>query len=268
MTDRKQLDAQLTTTFSHAQNETVHHADSVESLKKLLASDSSDIVTAMVQKFQERTDKFEFPLLNESHKIIVLADEAHRTQYGALGAAINTAIPNAPRIAFTGTPLIKTQKTASAFGSYIDTYTIEEAVKDGATIQILYEGREAALRVVGDSLDSLFDEYFADRTDEEKAEIKRKFGTNRAVLEAPKRIHRVSMDILKHYREFIQPNGFKAMVVASSRHAAILYKEQLDKLDGPESAVIISGDHNDEQRFWDHTDATSKRNKSKTLRNP
>jgi type I restriction enzyme, R subunit len=268
LTDRKQLDAQLTTTFSHAQNETVHHANSVESLKKLLASDSSDIVTAMVQKFQERTDNFEFPLLNESHKIIVLADEAHRTQYGALGAAINTAIPNAPRIAFTGTPLIKTQKTASAFGSYIDTYTIEEAVKDGATIQILYEGREAALRVVGDSLDSLFDEYFADRTDEEKAEIKRKFGTNRAVLEAPKRIHRVSMDILKHYREFIQPNGFKAMVVASSRHAAILYKEQLDKLDGPESAVIISGDHNDEKRFWDHTDATKQKKQIEDFKKP
>jgi len=268
LTDRKQLDAQLTTTFSHAQNETVHHADSVESLKKLLASDSSDIVTAMVQKFQERTDNFEFPVLNESHKIIVLADEAHRTQYGALGAAINTAIPNAPRIAFTGTPLIKTQKTANAFGSYIDTYTIEEAVKDGATIQILYEGREAALRVVGDSLDSLFDEYFADRTDEEKAEIKRKFGTNRAVLEAPKRIHRVSMDILKHYREFIQPNGFKAMIVASSRHAAILYKEQLDKLDGPESAVIISGDHNDGQRFWDHTDATKQKKQIEDFKKP
>ena len=268
LTDRKQLDAQLTTTFSHAQNETVHHANSVESLKKLLASDSSDIVTAMVQKFQERTDNFEFPLLNESHKIIVLADEAHRTQYGALGAAINTAIPNAPRIAFTGTPLIKTQKTASAFGSYIDTYTIEEAVKDGATIQILYEGREAALRVVGDSLDSLFDEYFADRSDEEKAEIKRKFGTNRAVLEAPKRIQRVSMDILKHYREFIQPNGFKAMVVASSRHAAILYKEQLDKLNGPESAVIISGDHNDEQRFWDHTDATKQKKQIEDFKKP
>jgi type I restriction enzyme, R subunit len=268
LTDRKQLDAQLTTTFSHAQNETVHHADSVESLKKLLASDSSDIVTAMVQKFQERSDNFEFPVLNESHKIIVLADEAHRTQYGALGAAINTAIPNAPRIAFTGTPLIKTQKTTSAFGSYIDTYTIEEAVKDGATIQILYEGREAALRVVGDSLDSLFDEYFADRTDEEKAEIKRKFGTNRAVLEAPKRIHRVSIDILKHYREFIQPNGFKAMVVASSRHAAILYKEQLDKLDGPESAVIISGDHNDEQRFWDHTDATKQKKQIEDFKKP
>jgi len=268
LTDRTQLDSQLTSTFNNAQGETIRHADSVKSLKELLTSDASDIITAMVQKFQESADEFEFPVLNESEKIIVLADEAHRTQNGALGAAINTALPNAPRIAFTGTPLIKSQKTTSTFGSYIDTYTIEQAVKDGATIQILYEGREAMVRVTGDSLDSLFDEYFADRSDEEKAAIKQKFGTNRAVLEAPQRIRRVSMDILKHYREHIQPNGFKAMIVTSSRNAAVLYKEALDKLEAPQSAVIISGDHNDEKRFWEHTDGAKQKNHIKNFKKP
>jgi len=268
LTDRTQLDSQLTSTFSKAQGETVHHADSVKSLKELLSSDASDIITAMVQKFQESADEFEFPVLNESEKIIVLADEAHRTQYGALGAAINTALPNAPRIAFTGTPLIKSQKTTSTFGSYIDTYTIEEAVKDGATVQILYEGREAILRVTGDSLDGLFDEYFADYSEDEKAAIKKKFGTNRAVLEAPQRIRRVSMDILKHYREHIQPNGFKAMIVTSSRNAAVLYKEALDKLEAPQSAVIISGDHNDEKRFWDYTDGSKQKKQIEDFKKP
>jgi type I restriction enzyme R subunit len=268
LTDRTQLDSQLTSTFNNAQGETIRHADSVKSLKELLTSDASDIITAMVQKFQESADEFEFPVLNESEKIIVLADEAHRTQYGALGAAINTALPNAPRIAFTGTPLIKSQKTTSTFGSYIDTYTIEEAVKDGATVQILYEGREAVLRVTGDSLDGLFDEYFADRSEDEKAAIKKKFGTNRAVLEAPQRIRRVSVDILKHYREHIQPNGFKAMIVTSSRNAAILYKEALDKLEAPQSAVIISGDHNDEKRFWDYTDGSKQKKQIEDFKKP
>ncbi|MDB2646787.1 type I restriction endonuclease subunit R [Pseudomonadales bacterium] len=268
LTDRTQLDNQLTSTFSKAQGETVHHADSVKSLKELLSSDASDIITAMVQKFQESADEFEFPVLNESEKIIVLADEAHRTQYGALGAAINTALPNAPRIAFTGTPLIKSQKTTSTFGSYIDTYTIEEAVKDGATVQILYEGREAMLRVTGDSLDGLFDEYFADYSEDEKAAIKKKFGTNRAVLEAPQRIRRVSMDILKHYREHIQPNGFKAMIVTSSRNAAVLYREALDKLEAPQSAVIISGDHNDDKRFWDYTDGSKQKKQIEEFKKP
>ena len=88
----------------------VHHADSVKSLKELLDLMHHDIITAMVQKFQERTGALDFPVLNESEKIIVLADEAHRTQYGTLGAAIILALPNAPRIAFTGTPLIKTSE--------------------------------------------------------------------------------------------------------------------------------------------------------------
>ena len=254
ITDRTQLDTQLTATFQNTQSETVHLAQSVRDLKDLLQNDSSDIVTAMVQKFQESADENEFPVLNESDKIIVLADEAHRTQYGTLGAAINVGLPNAPKIAFTGTPLIKSEKTTNEFGSYIDTYTIEQSVEDGATVQILYEGREARINVTGDSLDGLFDEYFGDKSEEEQAEIKRRYGNTKAVLEAPQRVRRVCIDILKHYREFIQPNGFKAMIVTSSRYVAITYKEMLDELDAPESAVIISGDHNDDKRYWQYTD--------------
>ena len=268
ITDRTQLDEQLTSTFRNAQGATVRHADSVKSLKEMLASDSSDIITAMVQKFQEKADDFVFPLLNASDKIIVLADEAHRTQYGTLGAAINSALPNAPRIAFTGTPLIKSGKTTNSFGTYIDKYTIEQAVQDGATIQILYEGREAAVKVTGDSLDSLFEEYFSSHTEEEKAKIKQKYAIERAILEAPQRIRRVCIDILKHYKEHIQPNGFKAMIVTSSRNAAILYKEQMDELGSPEAAVIISGDHNDEKRFWEHTEKTKHKKQIEDFKKP
>jgi type I restriction enzyme R subunit len=222
----------------------------------------------MVQKFQEHSDQTELPTLNDSDKIIVLADEAHRTQYGTLGAAINIALPNAPKIGFTGTPLIKSQKTTFEFGKYIDTYTIEQAVQDGATVQILYEGREPAVRVTGDSLDSLFDEYFSERTEDEKAAIKKKFGTSQAILEAPQRIRRVCIDILKHYREHIQPNGFKAMIVTSSRNAAITYKEQLDELESPETAVIISGDHNDDKKFWEYTDGTKHKKQIEDFKKP
>jgi type I restriction enzyme R subunit len=199
ITDRTQLDQQLTAQFERAQGETVYAATSVAKLKELLAKDSADLVTATVQKFQESGEELEFPVLNTSERIIVLADEAHRTQYGALGVAINSGLPNAPKIAFTGTPLISSQKTSHEFGSYIDTYTIEEAVADGATCQILYEGREAKTKVTGDSLDTLFNEYFADRTPEDKAAIKKKYGTEQAVLEASQRIRWVCIDLLKHY---------------------------------------------------------------------
>ena len=268
LTDRTQLDDQLTGTFINTQGETVHHVNSAKELRALLSKDSSDIVTVMMQKFQDGTDDLAFPVLNESEKIIVFADEAHRSQYDTLGAAINTALPNAPRIAFTGTPLIKAHKTTNAFGSYIDTYTIEQAVKDGATVQILYEGREPGLRVTADSLDGLFDQCFEDKTDGEKAEIKKRYGTSQAVLEAPQRISRVCTDIVKHYREHIRPNGFKAMIVTSSRHAAILYKEALDKLDAPESAVIISGDHNDEKRYREYTDRSKHKKQIEDFKKP
>jgi type I site-specific restriction-modification system R (restriction) subunit len=104
--------------------------------------------------------------------------------------AINTGLPNAPKIAFTGTPLIKSRKTYNEFGPYIDTYTIEQAVEDGATVQILYEGREAQTKVTGDSLDRLFDEYFQDKSVEEKAAIRRKYGTEHTLLQAIARVNR------------------------------------------------------------------------------
>ena len=243
LTDRTQLDGQLTATFRNAQGESVLNASSVSHLKDLLARDASDLVTATIQKLQE--GDFGYSCLNDSDRIIVLADEAHRTQYGTLGAAINTALPNAPKIAFTGTPLITTEKTTQEFGGYIDTYTIEQAVADGATCQILYEGREATTKVTGDSLDALFDRYFQDKTPEEKAAIKKKYGTEKAVLEAPQRIEWVGLDLVGHYRSTILPNGFKGILVTGSREAAVTYKQKLDQIPGaPESAVVISGDHN------------------------
>lgn len=256
ITDRTQLDEQLSKTFRDAQGETVYNAGSVAELKTLLKKESSDLVTAMVQKFSdmEKQDAEGFADLNPSDKIIVLADEAHRTQFGGLAMTINAALPNAPKIGFTGTPLLKTQKMDQAFGGYVDQYKINEAVDDGATVRILYEGREVQTEVAGDSLDKLFDEYFGDYSDDEKREIKKKYGVEKAVREAPARIRWVCLDLLKHYREHIQPNGFKAMIVVGSRHAATVFKQTLDDLGAPPSEVIISGDHNDEQYIAKHTD--------------
>ncbi|MCL1077277.1 type I restriction endonuclease subunit R [Parashewanella spongiae] len=265
ITDRTQLDEQLSSTFRDTQGETVYNATSVAKLRELLKKDSSDLVTAMVQKFQDAEKEAATSLingdvdnaftdLNTSDKIIVLADEAHRTQFGGLAMVINAALPNAPKIGFTGTPLLKTQKMGNAFGGYIDQYKINEAVDDGATVRILYEGREVITDVSSKSLDKLFEEYFADYSKEEQREIKKKYGVERAVREAPARIRWVCIDLLKHYREHIQPDGFKAMIVTGSRHAAALYKKTLDELGAPPSEVIISGDHNDEAYLAQYTD--------------
>ncbi|WP_372377927.1 type I restriction endonuclease subunit R [Vibrio natriegens] len=262
ITDRTQLDEQLSNTFRDAQGETVYNAGSVNELKELLKKDSSDLVTAMVQKFsdlekeQEKQSKADegFKDLNPSEKIIVLADEAHRTQFGGLAMTINAALPNAPKVGFTGTPLLKTQKMGQAFGGYIDEYKINQAVEDGATVRLLYEGREVKSEVAGESLDKLFEEYFGEYTEEEQREIKKKYGVERAVREAPARIRWVCLDLLKHYKEHIRPDGFKAMIVVGSRHAAAIFKKTLDELGAPPSEVIISGDHNDKQYIAKYTD--------------
>ncbi len=267
LTDRTQLDKQLTNTFRGAQGETVLNAKSVSELKELLRKDSSDLVTSTIQKLEE--DELDFSCLNYSDRIVVLTDEAHRTQYGTLGAAINSALPNAPKIAFTGTPLISSQKTVNEFGAYIDQYTIEQAVADGATLQILYEGREALTKVTGNSLDALFERYFKEKTPEEKNAIKKKYGTERAVLEAPKRIEWVALDLVEHYREKIMPNGFKVMIVTSSREAAVTYKKKLDEIpDAPDSAVIISGDHNDPPEMMRWTNKTEHQKAIENFKKP
>lgn len=262
ITDRTQLDEQLSNTFRDAQGETVYNAGSVAQLKELLKKDSSDLVTAMVQKFSDLEKEQEkqkgvaagFADLNPSDKIIVLADEAHRTQFGGLAMTINAALPNAPKIGFTGTPLLKTQKMGQAFGGYIDEYRINQAVEDGATVKLLYEGREVISEVAGESLDKLFEEYFGDYTEEEQREIKKKYGVEKAVREAPARIRWVCIDLIKHYKERIRPDGFKAMIVVGSRHAAAIFKKTLDELGAPPSEVIISGDHNDKAYIAQYTD--------------
>ena len=268
VTDRTQLDSQLSATFGNAQSETIYNAKSVADLKELISKDSSDLVTAMVQKFQDAEAEGDFKDLNPSDKIIVLADEAHRTQFGNLAATINAALPNAPKIGFTGTPLLKTQKMDQAFGGYIDQYKINEAVEDGATVRIIYEGRQVQTDVVGDSLDALFEEYFKDYSPEEKKEIKKKYGVERAVREAPARIRWVCIDLLKHYREKIQPNGFKGMIVVGSRYAATLFKTTLDDLGAPPSEVVISGKHNDEPIYAPYTNSAHHKQVIKNFTKP
>ena len=253
VTDRTDLDKQLSNTLKRCLAEDVHRAKSVKGMKRLLKNDASDIVSCMVQKFRGDDDG-KPERLNESDKVILMVDEAHRSQYSSLAMLLNYGLPNAVKIGFTGTPLIKSQKTSSEFGSYIDTYKIDEAVRDGATVQIIYEGHDANTKVTGDSLDKLFEKYFADLPKEEVAEIIKKYGKESTVLEAPKRVEMVCFDILEHYRTHIQPDGFKAMIVCPSRRSAITYHETLQKLGAPESAVIISSDHNDGEFFRKYTE--------------
>ncbi|MDH6086198.1 type I restriction endonuclease subunit R [Umezakia ovalisporum] len=174
------------------------------------------------------TETEQFPILNDSEDILVLVDEAHRTQASQLHANLMAALRNCARIGFTGTPIVagKRKRTYEIFGEFIDRYTIQQSEADGATVPILYEGRTAEAEVAdGRSLDQLFEDMFRHRTPEELAAIRAKYATEGNVLEAPKLIAAKAEDMLRHYVETVLPNGFKAQVVASSRLAAVRYQQ-------------------------------------------
>jgi type I restriction enzyme R subunit len=271
ITDRTQLEEQLTDT-SQGIGQTVKVATSIARLKELLATDSPDLVMAMIHKFQERDLREIFPRLNDSPHILLMVDEAHRSQYKLLGANLERALPNAARVAYTGTPIDKTERT---FGDYIDKYTMRQSIADKTTLEIVYEGRTHNAEVADRAgMDQHFADVFSDYNLRERLQILG-FGSRDAYLEAEATIRAKAADMVEHHVRFVFPNGFKAQVVAVSREAAARYKVALDaalavkvaelekrnphainvdRLRSLETAVVISGSHNDLPHIKAYTD--------------
>lgn len=175
-----------------------------------------------------------FGVVNASDRILLMVDEAHRTQGSDLGDNLFEAFPNAARVAFTGTPLITEQhgnrRTVKRFGEYIDTYKLMDAVNDGATLQILYEGRTAETALQDKhGFDTKFEDLFRTRTEEELLAIKKKYGATGDILEAEKRIEAIAVDLVNHYIDNVLPDGFKAQVVCHSKLAALRYQKAIRK---------------------------------------
>lgn len=291
--DRVDLEDQLATTATIIGGR-VNTIESRKGLREHLSTDSSDINMVMVHKFQLRDEtlpntvaealgtyqamptKQTFGVVNNSSRIVLMIDEAHRTQGSDLGDNIFEAFPNAARIAFTGTPLITerhgAKKTHKRFGTYIDEYKLMDAVKDGTTLQILYEGRTSD-DALNDKhgFETRFENLFKGRSDEEILAIKKKYGATGDIQEAENRINAIGKDIVKHYLEHIYPNEFKAQVVCFSKLAAVRYQTaihfalrehvevlkaeaypdlaQIKRIEFLKAAVVISGDGTNEAAY-------------------
>ncbi len=184
-----------------------------------------------------------FGVVNNSQKVLIMIDEAHRTQRtgqdkASLSDNLFDAFPNATRLAFTGTPLIADHHddpTWKRFGNnpdepYIDEYKLQDAVDDGATLQILYEGKTAETAIYDKhGFDTKFENLFKDRTDEEIAAIRQRYGATGDILEAEDRIEEIANDLVKHYVQKVLPSGYKAQVVCSSKQAALHYQTYIRK---------------------------------------
>jgi type I restriction enzyme R subunit len=262
ITDRTQLEQQLAETCQSI-GFSVKVAESISKLKELLRAETSDLVMAMIHKFREADLTETFPQLNASPYILVMTDEAHRSQYKLLGANLDKGIPNAAKIGYTGTPIDKTEQV---FGDYIDKYTMRQAIDDGVTLEIVYEGRTHNAEVPDRAgMDKAFADMFSDYNIEQRLEILG-YGSRGAYLEADPTIAAKAADMVQHYLTHVFPNGYKAQVVANSREAAVRYKKHIDtaleaaivalakdnpreldlsQLKAMTTDVIISGGHND-----------------------
>lgn len=273
VTDRTQLEEQLSDT-GQSIGFTIKSANFInpknpangQSLKELLSNDNSDLVMAMIHKFQENGDLTGleiFPELNKSSNILVMTDEAHRSQYSLLAANLDRAMPNATSIGFTGTPTSKTEKK---YKDYIDKYTMRQAIDDGVTLEIVYEGFTHNAEVEDQKgMDDKFTDVFSDYQLTERLQILG-YGSRNAYLDNMNTIKEKAKSMVNHYVEHIFSGGFKAQIVANSRIAAVRYKAAIDEalkikiaellVDNPmlvnlevlktlETTVVISGSHND-----------------------
>jgi type I restriction enzyme R subunit len=254
LVDRTDLDTQITGTFNASDVPNLETTDSITELQTLLARDTRKIIISTIFKFRDAK-----PNMNTNDNIIVLVDEAHRTQEGDLGRQMRAALPNAFLFGLTGTPINKVDKnTFWAFGSeedesgYLSRYTFQDSIRDDATLPLHFEPRLIDVHVDKETIDKAFKEFTeqAALSDEEADALNKRSARMAAFLKAPERVAKIVKDISVHFREKVEPHGFKAMIVTPDRLACAQYKEELDKY-FPEAAseVVISTTANDPLEF-------------------
>jgi len=254
LVDRTDLDTQITGTFNAADISNVETTDSISELQTLLERDTRKIIISTIFKFRDAK-----PNMNTRENIIVLVDEAHRTQEGDLGRQMRAALPNAFLFGLTGTPVNKADKnTFWAFGAeedkggYMSRYTFHDSIRDNATLPLHFEPRLVDVHVDKETIDKAFEEFKenAALTDEEADALNKKSAKMAAFLKAPERVAKIVEDIAIHFKEKVAPHGFKAMIVTPDRYACVQYKEVLDKYFPEEaSRVVFSTSANDDFDF-------------------
>ena len=269
LVDRIDLDDQLYQTFIFCGGKNVERITSRKDLEKRIKSDEKGIFISTLQKFSELGRYAE----NLDSNIIVLSDEAHREDEGKAGMLLRKSMKNAFFFGFTGTPIDKTiTNTFRNYGEdgerYLDYYSIQQAIDDGATLPVTYEARLSKFFIDEEGIDQQFEKLTADLSEEKKEALKKKYGKKAAVVKLEKRMKAITEDIVEHYKAKILPAGFKAQIVALDREAVAIYKKLLDELVPSDwSAVVYSpGDPNtDSDNLREYN--TNKQEREKIINN-
>ena len=282
ITDRNDLDDQLFGTFSMCRDllrQTPQQADSREDLRKVLTRPSGGVVFTTIQKFAPGDGETDYPVLTDRRNVVVIADEAHRSQYGfraklasktgeiSYGFAkyLRDALPNASFIGFTGTPIEQADvNTPAVFGEYIDVYDINRGVEDGATVPIYYESRLARIELDEEErpkLDEEIVELTEDEAESEQERLRRKWSKVEAVVGAEKRVALVAEDLVGHFESRVAGMDGKAMVVCMSRRICVaLYGEIIrlrpdwhsDERESGAVKIVMTGAASDPQEWQSH----------------
>jgi type I restriction enzyme R subunit len=286
LTDRNDLDNQLFATFARCKDilgEDPVQADSISDVKSLLDRDVGGVVFSTIQKFRPDAGG-EFPQITDRSNVIVMVDEAQRTQYGfdakmtkegdvkyGLAYQLRQALPNAVYVAFTGTPVeLVGANTRGVFGDYIDIYDIAQAVEDGATVPIYYEARVAKIELnedIAGELDEEFDEATEELEEDEADAVAKKWSQVEALVGADNRLDAVVSDILKHFDARIEAIDGKAMIVCMSRRICAEVYDRIvsarpewhgDTDDTGEVKVVMTGSASDPSEMQPHIRSKTK----------
>ena len=238
VTDRIDLDDQIYKTF-HACGKPVVQAKTGEHLIELIVHNKASIITTIIDKFESASRKRK--ISDASSNIFVLVDESHRSQYGVSHAKMQNVFPNACYIGFTGTPLLKKEKTTAAkFGGFIHKYTMNQAVADGAVTPLLYEGRMSELHGDKAQIDKWFERITQDLTAEQKADLKKKFRREEELSKSDQRLAEIAYDIGQHFKDNYRGTGKKGQFAVSSKAMALRYKRYFDAFGDITTEVVIS----------------------------
>lgn len=238
VTDRIDLDEQIWNTFRHCGMEP-EKAKTGTHLLEILEKNKKSIITAVLDKFEAGVKKRSVEVNSEN--IFVLVDESHRSQYGSAHAMMKKVLPNACYIGFTGTPLLKNEKsTSDKFGGFIDKYTIDEAVADKAVVPLLYEGRHVLQDVDKKSIDTWFERVCKPLSEKQVIDLKRKFSRVEKLNLTDQKIFMIAYDVSEHYMMNWRGTGFKAQIATDSKASALKFKQYFDDISMVSSAVIIS----------------------------
>lgn len=248
--DRIDLDSQITATFNSADVPNMEKATTKEELENFFKSDKKKILLTKIFEFGNVTEA-----LNTRENIIVMVDEAHRTQEGDLGEKMRLALPNAFFFGLTGTPINKIDKnTFRTFGAvedksgYLSKYTFADSVRDGATLSLHFEPVPVDLHINKEVIDEEFDNLAQEAgiSDSEKGEVASRVRIE-AIMKSTDRIQKVCEHIANHFMDKVHPNGFKAQVVCYDRECCVLYKKELDKWLGEYTSTIVMDTNNDKE---------------------